>query len=74
VVKSCQKDCPTASMLLVAKAAALHREWYQSSLSKLLTKEGGRGGEKERRQSDWLANLSDFLREIGGPSVPLFTK
>ena len=41
VVKSCRKDCPTASVLLEAKAAALHPERYQSSLSKLSTKEGG---------------------------------
>jgi hypothetical protein len=39
VVKSCRKDCPTASVLLEAKAAALHPERYQSSLSKLSTKE-----------------------------------
>ena len=59
MVKSCRKDCPTASVLLEAKAAALHPERYQSSLSKLSTKEGGRGGEKKRRQSDWLANQID---------------
>jgi hypothetical protein len=41
VVKSCRKDCPTASVLLEAKAAALHPERYQSLLSKLSTKEGG---------------------------------
>jgi hypothetical protein len=41
VVKSCRKDCPTASVLLEAKAAALHPERYQSSLSKLSTKEEG---------------------------------
>ena len=46
VVKSCRKDCPTASVLLEAKAATLHPERYQSSLSKLSTKEGGRGGER----------------------------
>ena len=59
VVKSCRKDCPTASVLLEAKAAALRPERYQSSLSKLSTKEGGRGGEKKRRQSDWPANQID---------------
>jgi hypothetical protein len=41
VVKSCRKDCPTAEVLLEAKAAALHPERYQSLLSKLSTKEGG---------------------------------
>ena len=40
-VKSCRKDCPTASVLLEAKAAALHSERYQSSLSELSTNEGG---------------------------------
>ena len=59
MVKSCRKDCPTASVLLEAKAAALHPKRYQSSLSKLSTKEGGRGGEKKRRQSDWPANQID---------------
>jgi hypothetical protein len=41
VVKSCRKDCPTAEVLLEAKAAALHPKRYQSSLSTLSTKEGG---------------------------------
>jgi hypothetical protein len=41
VWKSWRKDCPTAEVLLEAKAAALHPEQYQSSLSKLFTKEGG---------------------------------
>ena len=36
VVKSCRKDRPTAKVLLEAKAAALHPERYQSSLSKLI--------------------------------------
>src|SRR5271156_5345849 len=40
VVKNCRKDYPTASALLEAKAAALHPERYQSSLSKLSTKRG----------------------------------
>jgi hypothetical protein len=40
VVKSCRKDFLTAKVLLEAKAAALHPEWYQSLLSKLSTKEG----------------------------------
>src|SRR2546421_12703513 len=40
VVKSCRKYCPTAAVLLEAKAAALHPERYQSSLSKLY--KGGR--------------------------------
>src|SRR2546421_8212311 len=40
VVKNCRKDCPTASVLLEAKAAALHPERYQSSLSKTIYKRG----------------------------------
>jgi hypothetical protein len=38
VAQSCRKDCPTAEVLLEAKAAAPHPERYQSSLSKLSTK------------------------------------
>jgi hypothetical protein len=41
MMKSCRKDCPTAKVLLEAKAAALHPERYQSPLSKLSAKEGG---------------------------------
>jgi hypothetical protein len=41
VVKSYREDYLTAKVLLEAKAAALHPEWYQSLLSKLSTKEGG---------------------------------
>ena len=52
------KDCPTAEVLLEAKAAALHPERYQSSLSKLSTEREGEAG-KKRRQSDWLANQMD---------------
>src|SRR6202044_2058493 len=44
VVKSCRKDCPTAKVLLEAKAAALHLERYQSLLSKLSTKREGEAG------------------------------
>jgi hypothetical protein len=43
VVKSCRKDYLTAKVLLEAKAAALHPEWYQSLLSKLSTKDGEAG-------------------------------
>src|SRR5277367_3656717 len=46
VVKSCRKDCPTASVLLEAKAAALHPERYQSSLSKLSTTREGEAGKR----------------------------
>src|SRR3954452_19275023 len=53
VVKGCRKDCPTASVLLEAKAAALHPERYQSSLSKLY--KGGRVRRgKERIESRYL--------------------
>jgi hypothetical protein len=67
VVKSCRKDCPTASVLLEAKVAALHPGRYQSSLSKLSTKEGGRGGEKKRRQLDWPTNQID--RKVDGQVI-----
>src|SRR5271155_5132765 len=40
------KDCPTAEVLLEAKAAALHPERYQSSLSKLSTKREGEAGKR----------------------------
>jgi hypothetical protein len=46
VVKSCRKDCPTAKVLLEAKAAALHPEWYQNLLSKLPTKREGAAGKR----------------------------
>jgi hypothetical protein len=48
----------TASVLLEAKAAALHPERYQSSLSEL-SKAVGAAGKKKRRQLDWLANQID---------------
>jgi hypothetical protein len=66
VVKSCRKDYLTALVLLEAKVVALHPEWYQSSLSKLSTKEGGCGGEKKRRQSDWLANQIEKVTDKTG--------
>src|SRR2546423_14116706 len=59
VVKSCRKECPTAKVLLEAKAPALHPKRYQTPLSKLSTKGSGRGGEKKRKQSDWPANQID---------------
>src|SRR5271156_1336853 len=46
VVKSFRKDCPTASVLLEAKAAALHPERYQSSLSNYLQKREGEAGKR----------------------------
>src|SRR5271156_1612866 len=48
------KRLPNGLGAAEAKAAALHPKWHQSSLSKLSTR-GGRGGEKKRRQSDWLS-------------------
>jgi hypothetical protein len=58
VVKSCRKDCLTASVLLEAKAAALHPERYQSSLSKLST-ERGRAWRGKEAQLIGLASQSD---------------
>jgi hypothetical protein len=46
VVEKLPKDCPTAEVLLEAKAAALHPERYQSSLSKLSTKREGEAGKE----------------------------
>jgi hypothetical protein len=43
-VKICRKGYPTAKVLLEAKAAALHQERYQNSLSTLSKKEGVRRG------------------------------
>ena len=40
------KDCPTAKVLLEAKAAALHPERYQSLLSKLSTMRKGEAGKR----------------------------
>jgi hypothetical protein len=40
------KDCPTAEVLLEAKAAALHPERYQSSLSKLSTEREDEAGKE----------------------------
>jgi hypothetical protein len=63
VVESCRKDCPTASVLLEAKAAARHPERYQSLLSKLSTKrEGGVGKEA---QAIGLASQSDRQKSDG---------
>src|ERR1700735_1637720 len=46
VVKSCRKDCPTASVLLEAKAAALHPEGTRALLSKLSTAREGETGKR----------------------------
>ena len=64
VVKGCRKDCPTASVLLEAKAAALHPERYQSSLSKLSTKEG-RARRGKEAQEIGLASQSDRQKSDG---------
>jgi hypothetical protein len=63
VVKSCRKDCPTASVLLEAKAAALHPERYQSSLSKLSKRGGLRRGKEA--QAIGLASQSDRQKSDG---------
>src|SRR2546430_14116024 len=52
VVKNCRKDCPTAKVLLEAKAAALHPERYQSLLSKLSTKREGEAAERSAGNRD----------------------
>jgi hypothetical protein len=63
VVKSYRKDYPTASVLLKAKAAALHPERYQSSLSKLSTKREGEAGKEA--QAIRLASQSDGQKSDG---------
>src|SRR2546423_1325454 len=54
VVKSCRKDCPTAKVLPKLKQQLCiqsgTRAYYLT-----IYKRGGRGGEKKRRQSDWLS-------------------
>ena len=57
VVEKLPKDCLTAEVLLEAKAAALHPERYQSSLSKLSTKREGEAGKEA--QAIGLASQSD---------------
>jgi hypothetical protein len=57
------KDCPTAEVLLEAKAAALHPERYQSSLSKLSTKREGEAGKEA--QAIGLASQSDGQKSDG---------
>src|SRR5271168_859570 len=59
--KAAGKDCPTASVLLEAKAAALHPERFQSSRSKLSTKEGRARPGKEA-QAIGLASQSDLQK------------
>jgi hypothetical protein len=57
------KDCPTAEVLLEAKAAALHPERYQSSLSKLSIKREGEAGKEA--QAIGLASQSDGQKSDG---------
>ena len=57
------KDYPTASVLLEAKAAALHPEWYQSLLSKLSTR--GRVRRGKEAQAIGLASQSDGQKSDG---------
>jgi hypothetical protein len=63
VVEKLPKDYPTASVLLEAKAAALHPERYQSSLSKLSTKREGEAGKEA--QAIGLASQSDRQKSDG---------
>jgi hypothetical protein len=57
------KDCPTAEVLLEAKAAALHPERYQSPPSKLSTKREGEAGKEA--QAIGLASQSDGQKSDG---------
>jgi len=58
VAKSCRKDCPTAEVLPRPKQQLCIQNGTRAYYLNYL-KEGGRGGEKKRRQSDWLANQID---------------
>jgi hypothetical protein len=61
--KKLPKDCPTAEVLLEAKAAALYPERYQSSLSKLSTEREGEAGKET--QAIGLASQSDGQKSDG---------
>src|SRR5256714_15320919 len=54
VVKSCRKDCPTASVLPKPKQQLCiqngTRAYYLNNLQEV-----GEAGKKKRRQSDWLS-------------------
>jgi hypothetical protein len=63
VVEKLPKDCLTAEVLLEAKAAALHPERYQSSLSRLPIKREGETGKEA--QAIGLANQSDRQKSDG---------
>jgi hypothetical protein len=63
VVEKLLKDCPTASVLLEAKAAALHPERYQSSLSNYLQEREGEAGKEA--QAIGLASQSDGQKSDG---------
>ena len=54
VVKSCRKDCPTVSVLPKPKQQLCIQKGTRPHYLTIYT-EGGRGGEKKRRQSDWLS-------------------
>jgi hypothetical protein len=57
------KDCPTAKVLLEAKAAAPHPERYQSLLSKLSTKRESEAGKEA--QAIGLTSQSDGQKSDG---------
>jgi hypothetical protein len=58
VVKSRRKDCPTAEVLPRPKQQLCIQNGTRAHYLNYLQKRG-RGGEKKRRQSNWLANQMD---------------
>jgi hypothetical protein len=67
VVKSCWKDGPTASVLLEAKAAALHPKRYQTSLSKSSTKERENVCERDKKRN--IGDQIDLTSQINGKAT-----
>jgi hypothetical protein len=63
VVNAAEKTTPTTKVLFEAKAAALHLERYQSSLSKLSTEREGDAGKEA--QAIGLASQSDGQKSDG---------
>jgi hypothetical protein len=59
VVKATEKTAQRLRGAARSRNSSSTPKRYQSSLSKLSTKGGGRGGEKKGRQSDWPANQID---------------
>src|SRR5277367_1926472 len=64
VVKSCRKDCPTASVLPKPKQRLCIQNGTRAHYLNYLPNQGGCGGEKKRRQSDRLSG-DRWTLEVG---------